>query len=88
MVDELFREHRKIDGVVIVECPDASRWENLSCCSARQSAGFCRMDNLRFIVNLAGASYIDSGGLGELMASLARVRNRAAGIFSTSLGIY
>ena len=65
---------RKVDGVVIVDISGGLTTGEPALRLRETIRQFLADRNLKFIINLAEVSYIDSSGLGELVATYTTVR--------------
>lgn len=67
---------RKVDGVIVVDMSGRLTVGEPVLLLRETVRRFVADGNVRFVFNLGDVSYIDSGGLGELITSFTTVRNR------------
>ena len=67
---------RKVGGAVIVDISGRLTMGEPALLLRETIRRFIADGNVRFILNLAEVSYVDSGGLGELVATYTTVRNQ------------
>ncbi len=70
---------RTVDGILIVDCAGTHRvWRGI--CPPSRSVKKLITENKRLVLNLSGVTYIDSGGLGTLVALYTTARNTGGSI--------
>jgi anti-sigma B factor antagonist len=75
---------RKVGGVIVVDLSGSLTMGEPALLLRETIRHFVADSNIRYILNLAQVSYIDSGGLGELITTYTTVRNRKGDITSNS----
>jgi anti-sigma B factor antagonist len=78
-------EKRKVDGVTIVSCQGRIMFGD-EANALRDFLKDALAETPRMILNLAGVTYIDSGGLGTLVGVYSSARGAGADIKLTGLG--
>lgn len=70
---------RTVDGVLVVDCHGRIVFGEESS-SLRDTVKKLVLENNRIVLNLAGVNYIDSGGLGTLVALYTTARNAGGAV--------
>jgi anti-sigma B factor antagonist len=70
---------RTVDGILVVDCHGRIIFGEESA-SLRDTVKKLISENNRIVLNLAGVNYIDSGGLGTLVALFTTARNAGGAI--------
>ncbi len=67
---------RTVDGVVVVDLSGRLTMGDAVQSMRETIRGLADAGNVRFVLNLKNVGYIDSSGLGELVATYTTIRNR------------